>query len=294
MRRSSTSRKAWPFFAAMAVTLAASPAASGADETSVDLLRRGVELRRERRDAEALASFRAAVDRENTPIARAELALAEQALGRWIDAERDLALALEAHDDWIEKNARPLSAALDEIRGHLGWLVVVTEPAAATITVDGRAIGLGERVRVDAGDHTIEARASGYLVATQRVTIPGGDTARATLTLLPDVVVHPPATRSDVGPTVGKWVLAGVGIAGIAAGTSFGVQTIREKNARDEQCASGACTAAAFRDDHDARWSATVSTVSFGVGLAALAGAAIWVLVDRPHRPPRPAIACAF
>jgi tetratricopeptide (TPR) repeat protein len=74
-----------------------------ADATS--LIRRGVELRKEHRNDEALAAFAQAFALAPSPAAQAQRALAEQALGRWLDAEKDLEAALASEDDrWIEKN----------------------------------------------------------------------------------------------------------------------------------------------------------------------------------------------
>src|SRR2546422_8347826 len=50
---------------------------------------RGLELRKEDRDLDALAEFQLAYGIRPTSRVRAQIALAEQALGRWVVAESD-------------------------------------------------------------------------------------------------------------------------------------------------------------------------------------------------------------
>src|SRR5215831_5030123 len=96
---------------AVFVTLMAQVLPSGAGAAPADdaegLILRGIELREKRDDQAALQLFRRALEIAATGRARAQVALAEQALGRWPDAEADLAAALERADEpWIaEKKA---------------------------------------------------------------------------------------------------------------------------------------------------------------------------------------------
>src|SRR6185312_3741828 len=54
------------------------------------LIDQGLELREHGKDADALALFERAYSASPTPRAKAQIALAEQALGRWAAAEKDL------------------------------------------------------------------------------------------------------------------------------------------------------------------------------------------------------------
>src|SRR5438552_4906258 len=110
----------------LAIVAVASPALS--DEThetreareADDAMHHGVQLRRERRDEEALAEFRRANTLAPTPRARAQMGLAEQALARWAEADADLRAALASKDDdWIARNRAELESALAIIDGHL-------------------------------------------------------------------------------------------------------------------------------------------------------------------------------
>lgn len=81
----------------------ARPAFAAPDDPDAEaLINRGIELREHGKDDEALGVFKKAFAKSPTPRARAQVALAEQALGLWTAAESDLASCLAAADDaWI-------------------------------------------------------------------------------------------------------------------------------------------------------------------------------------------------
>ena len=56
--------------------------------TPTRLIRHGIELRKVHDDEGAAREFQKAYDQVHTPRAAGQLGLAEQALGRWEDAER--------------------------------------------------------------------------------------------------------------------------------------------------------------------------------------------------------------
>src|SRR5580704_13340383 len=77
------------------------------------LVKEGIELRRLHRDADALDAFRRAYALDPAPRTLAQIALAEQALGHFVDAESDLQRAIGAGDDpWIRRSARTLEVGL--------------------------------------------------------------------------------------------------------------------------------------------------------------------------------------
>jgi hypothetical protein len=78
------------------------------------------------------------------------------------------------------------------------------------------------------------------------------------------------------------WGLAGVGAAGIVAGSVFGVLTFTQKSAGDSHCSGAFCDASGLSSQDAAHTSATISTVAFAVGLVALAADAV-LLLTRPH-----------
>src|SRR5450432_505854 len=82
------------------------------DEDAVGLMRQGIELRRAGRDQDALDLFQRAERVAPSPRGLAQIGLAEQALGRWVAANRHLGSALKNQGDpWIARNHAKLEKA---------------------------------------------------------------------------------------------------------------------------------------------------------------------------------------
>src|SRR5262245_5743759 len=130
-------RRSWNKWLAPACLVALSLAGDARADDAESLLRRGIDLRKQGQDTEALESFRAAHTLDPTPRAKAQIGLAEQALGRWLDAHQHLSEALSAADDpWIIKNREALEGARSTIEDRLGWLFVMTNAEGAEIWID--------------------------------------------------------------------------------------------------------------------------------------------------------------
>lgn len=179
------------------------------------LITEGIALREQGKDEEALERFRKADALSSTPRSRAQIALAEQALGLWVAAEEHLVSALAKVDDpWIVKNRGPLEGALETIRKHLGTLEVRGGVAGAEVLVDGKRIGsMPVTARVEAGQRTLLVRAQGYHATSRVVQIPPGASARETI----ELTVAP----EDRAPNAGG---GGTGTTVIVAGESGGMQ----------------------------------------------------------------------
>src|SRR4051812_13274321 len=84
-------------------------------------IRRGLELREQNNDEQALIEFQQAFAAGNSARAQAQMGMAEQALGRWLDAEEHLRAALASTTDrWIAHNRAGLQQAYDVIASHVG------------------------------------------------------------------------------------------------------------------------------------------------------------------------------
>lgn len=173
--------------------------AAAAQEASIE---EGLRLRQEGRDAEAVEVFRRVYERDLSARALAQLALAEQALGRWVDAEAHLADALTREGDpWIASHRAVLASALETIRGNLGRLSVDANVAGAAVTVDGRAVGTTPLAPVSAaaGTVVVEVVADGYVRVQRSATVRAGQLARVRVELVrearPDEAATPEPAR---------------------------------------------------------------------------------------------------
>lgn len=161
---------------------------TGLADTPDQLIDRGVDLRREGKDALALELFEEAYARSQSTRALAQVALAHQALGDWLRAEAQLTRALAEGGPWIERNRAPLEGALKTIRERLAWLEVRGQPDGATVEANGRVVGqlpLDGPVRVVAGDVVVRVSAEGYEPISRPVTIGSGRRAREVFRLVP-------------------------------------------------------------------------------------------------------------
>jgi hypothetical protein len=271
-----------------------------ADETAESAaeaaIAEGVQFRREGKDDEALAAFMKAHALKPTPRARAQMALAEQALGRWVIAAAHLEEALAVKDDpWIEKNRDTLGEALRTIRTHTGRLDVRGNVDGATVSINGAVIGtlpLKEPVWIEIGESTIEVAAAGYRTTSRRVSIRADGIARETVELRPGQTTHDSNTPSvgttqspasdATGRTLG-WVGVGVGAPLIAAGAvGLAVRAGKVSSYNDDRSCPGldnATQPAACADlVSSANTLMAFSIITIGAGALAVAGGTYFLL----------------
>lgn len=251
-------------------------AASDPGAEAEQLIRRGIELRKAHEDERALREFQKAYGLTRTPRAAGQLGLAEQAVGRWEEAEQHVREALDApNDPWVTKYHQSLVDAMGVIQRHLGRVEIIGEPEGAEVSVNGRAVGrlpLADPIAVSAGEVDIEVRAPGYEAGQRTVNIVAGQYQRVVLRLskTPQPVAanpEPPAIAQVDSPprepareptlvqptpqppkpavedrstprTVLKWTAAGLSVAGLAVGVTFTIIQGRNVSAFD---ASGNC-----------------------------------------------------
>ena len=161
--RTSVGRVFWLSLVTVVVALLATRSSAADSPSDEQLIQEGLELRREGKDADALELFQRA--HEQTPSARAlaQIALAEQALGRWVDAEAHLDLVLGMKDPWVTQRRGLLTKALAEVRSQLGTLEIHANQNGAAVFVDGSPRGTIPLapMRLSAGTHEVVLTANG-------------------------------------------------------------------------------------------------------------------------------------
>ena len=183
--------------------------------------------------------------------------------------------------------------------------VTLTVPPASRVPGldvkwDGQSVGeglWGTAFPVDAGQHTLEASAPGKTSWAGKPLVPpsGGIVPLA----IPEL---PPATVAAQGPVVGAaapgpfwntqrsvgFGLGFVGLAGVVVGSIFGAKAAGANADSLPHCLPNditQCDAQGVALRNDAFSSATVATVAFAVGGAALVGGTITFLTASPAAP---------
>lgn len=167
------------------LVICGSAGAARADAEADALIEEGVKLRAQKKDAEALALFEQAYAQSRSPRALGQIALAEQALGRWLAAEKHLTEALAASGDpWIASKKATLEGSLAAIGKRLARVELSANADGATAKVEGAEAGaLPRTVRVVAGKVRIEVRAPGHTSATRVVEVAPEATEKVAFTL---------------------------------------------------------------------------------------------------------------
>jgi hypothetical protein len=115
----------------------ASSRASGADGDPESLIKQGVELRRQGKDALAEGYLRRAHQLAATPRTAAQLGLVELAVKNFLDAERFLSEALLARDAWVNEHRKALEESRAKARQNLLRVELTGAPKGTTASVEG-------------------------------------------------------------------------------------------------------------------------------------------------------------
>jgi hypothetical protein len=300
----------------LAVVLAVALAhgsAMAAEPAEVDaqadrLIATGVSLRHDGKDEEALAQFSRAYELSHGPHARAQMGLAEQALGRWDLAEAHLAEALTATNDaWIKKHRADLESALTEVRGHLGTLELSGGVPGAEVRVNGEPVArlpLTAPMRLAAGTVVIEIVASGYVPMTRTVTVPAGGLARETFVLVKEAasplaapepaasLTTPPGpaaavTLAETGPSSsawrkpGAWIAAGGAVVALGVGVGFLARMYSNEHSFNQSCGLadpnlGGPGCASYHDRATGSQAPAIAGLTAGALLAGASGYLFW------------------
>jgi PEGA domain len=193
------------------VSVAAANAASKAATTvppgeveSESWIRKGVELRRNGANDQALEAFLQAHRIRPSGRTKGQIGLAHQSLREWVKAADCLDEALASHEPWIEKNRAPLEGAVAAVKKHIGWLGIKG--------LDGSHAWLNEtpigtlplkEIRVEEGSYVVKVDHEGSAPWSQTVAVTGGEVAEAVAPLGEAAAVRS-ATTQAVGVEVGE------------------------------------------------------------------------------------------
>jgi hypothetical protein len=227
-----------------------------------------------------------------------------QTASAWSTYRAAAAAARDKGQTTREQAARDSVARLEP---GLSKVIVTITPQpdadALIVMLDGTAIPPGLRgipTPVDAGNHRLEASGPGKKPWSTALTV---KSAATTSTLVPVLESAPAQPVADAGKTMpngrtasteprdGKsqrtvaLIVGGVGVAGVAVGSVFGIMANASNSKADPFCSSSDhCTDEGKSYVNTAHSQATVSTVAFAIGGAGLlAGTILWLTAPRAH-----------
>ena len=243
-----------------------SPARADEAKDVAKIVQRGIDLRKDGRDAEALAEFQRAAKIEESPRITAQIALAEQALGIWLDAHRDLLAALEHSDDsWIRKNQLTLDKSREIIESNLGRVEVWGSPSGAAVALDDKSIGKLPLAStwLAPTDATLRVSAAGYEDYVRLLNVNADSRIREHVDLRPLPLHAAAAAPAEAAPAVTPmesrseapvpvqpahvsfyqrwWFWTAIGAGVIAAGT--GTWLLTHRGSSGDGCKTSTCSA---------------------------------------------------
>lgn len=273
------------------------------------LIARGVELRRRGDDEGALALFRQAYALDPGPRALAQMALAEQALGQFVDAEAHLVAALATTGDaWIESRRAALTDALSALEARLGTIELRGGVSGAEVRLDGvvaARLPLTAPLRAPPGSYRLEVTAEGRYPFVRTVIVVAEGTTRVQVDMAAapttGAVSGTPIVVSPSSPSPQLYLARALGIAATATGgallvssaASFGVRERAAADWNDDACLAGGrsrgenCEGFRLRAERAQR--AAAATLAVG-GAFAITGV---VLVLTDAKEDEDALACA-
>lgn len=293
------------FAAAFAMTSQARADEPGRVEKARALFSQGKELLAAGQLKEACDAFQESETLDRAGGTLLNLAECRVQLGQIATAILSLEEARRLADEAKREDARAF--ADDRIKALLPRtdLLQIEPPAVVpkklSVTVDGRELDLSASPyaqRVDPGEHTITARAPGFVDSSIRVTLRGeGVSISVALPALQPEKPAPPTSSPPVpvGPkpepegrrarVIAGWSLIAAGAAGIVAGSVLGSFAIARANRSKTLCPKPQCGSVdGIVAAHESGALADGATASLSIGgTFAVAGVVLVVTAQPPH-----------
>jgi len=286
-----------------APALAAAPLPPNAAEASKHF-ERGLTLVDDEDWSSALVEFQRAYDLDPNFRVLFDIGQCRYQLHDYPDALHAFQRYLSDGGDAVPPDRRSkVQADVELLKGRVATVRISSTAAGAQVSVDDAVVGttpLADALLVSAGVHRIVLRPPGGPEVTREVTVAGEEHADVALDPVPTPApvagvasvadATPPAPAGDPS-LVPAWVALGVGVAGAAAGTYFGVAAIDDKNRLEAQCAGKVCALSSQSLLSRAHGEALGSTIGVAVGAAGLVTGGLYIVFTRSkHNPQKPAM----
>src|SRR5262245_30275843 len=239
-------------------------AAAAEDAVVEALIQRGIQLRRNNSDEEALAVFLEAEKQDPTSVrVLLHVVTAAQAAGKWLLADSYMrkVTALES-DPYYQRHADAIDVVRRSIAARVGTFQAQGGPDGASVRLDGQLVGtlpMTVPASIEAGAYLMEVHKPGFYRLRRNVTISGGVLTREPVELNRAVArgdVSGDASAAAAGgaasgtvgtepsertwwhsPAVG-WTLVGLGVA---SGAGSAIAFLARENKVDQWNDNGSC-----------------------------------------------------
>jgi hypothetical protein len=203
--------------------------------------------------------------------------------GKLRDARDNLTLCVS--ESCPEVLRRDCAERLNEVQKALPTVVFEIRTAggddlsAVRVQMDGAPLAAkldGTATVVDPGPHAFTFQAAGFAAVAQPILVREGDKAR-----IVSVVMRSNRPQRTSATRVLSFATLGVGVAGIAVGSVFGILALDDKAWLDDNCKGHACQSSAQSHIRDLHTNAVASEIGFGVGVLGVVAGAVLFLVSR-------------
>lgn len=266
------------------------PRLAHADDTALDALKKGYELKKAGKCAEAMVFLRKS--HEAHPSAKAVL--------NWAECEESAGKFLSARAHYLEGKRLAMSEQKPELEtiatarleaiGPRVPKVTFTVPEGGSVTVDGEPLSSPSDVALDPGEHRVQVARDGYEPSITTLSLSPGEARTVRLALgapkpaspLPQGSPAPLGTQPGEG-TAGSSPLRPLSLVGVGVGlVTIGVGSVLAIGAKSDydaatstSCDPRGCDTAGLAAIAGARSRADVATALFVVGGVVTAASAV-------------------
>lgn len=188
---------------------------------------------------------------------------------------------------------------VEEVRRRLPRLKLtllgVAKGEAPQVTIDDKpmpAVLLGVERPINPGPHHIAVSVAGQARATRDLALVEAESSTVELDVRgargakkPEAIQAPPVVDASASSGASQRTLGyvglGIGVVGLGLGTYTGLVALHHKSDLDSACHPG-CPASSADDIDGFRSNRTVSWISYGVGVAALATGIVLLTIGKP------------
>jgi hypothetical protein len=248
--------------------------------------------------ARAVAQYKAAIARWKHPAFYFNLALAQINLDDNVAARDSLARAMAYGAEPLgDDRFQEAQKQLRDLEGTLGKIRISCQTKGAEVTLDGDTLFIGPGSYdswIEAGDHEVTAKKSGYLAEARKITVPKGKKQEVDLRL---ITLNEASDKNRRWATWRPWAVVAGGAAIVASGGILHSRSSSNFEAYDDDfirlpCVTTEGSTGCAKDDlppsmgerlDRARLQQKLAIGGYAVGGAILATGAVLLYMNRPR-----------